>query len=362
MLAGETKRFYEHVIDIADLIERAWQRYNYSSDDFFKVVWDKTEHVDLSPLGDLSFQLDLMDDPFVRFQQHRSTFSDFHFQIFHNRRFLIEILNWSGSHVNIHDHDFSGVQFQLKGDSLNVLYDFKPTISHGALTYGDLSVRKAEIWKQGGRSIVRPGTLDPHTVLHMGKLTTSLLIRTIPTYRYGAQLNYFSDNAAHYYVNDDVQRKKLTGLHILSKSSPKEFCSMMFKFIRSQSLSENFFMLLKLADILFKPEFVNVLNTFAAIGENEAKIVRSVAYNRASEFFKNMGNYFCDDNYFEKTAIFGAAASQGINDIKKIEASLASFDCNINIQTSVKNVVARLDNQNRAIAEGCMALVMNESR
>jgi hypothetical protein len=356
-MSDDTSRFYASILDLARRIEAKWLQYNYSTDDFYKVVWEETENFDLSYLADLSNQLDLIEIPQVRFQQHRSTFSDFHFQIFHNGRFLIEILNWSGSHVNIHDHDFSGVQFQLNGDSLNVLYDFNETSRHGAITCGDLKVRTAEIWTQGGRSVVRPGTLDPHTVLHLGSPTVSLLIRTAPTARYGAQLNYFSDLSAYYYVNDDAQRKKLTGLHLLARHSPSAFRRQFQRFIDLQSMSENFFMLLKLNDIIFQSQFTDLLNSYANRGNNENRIVKSVAFHRASEFFKKAGNH-SSTSPTDKIDLFTMAASHSLADIEKIAStSRPSKDSQI-VLKNFASFISKLDAKSAAIATNMARIIV----
>jgi hypothetical protein len=343
---------YSEINFLTKKIEENWKKFNYSSDDFYKVVWELTENLDLSLLGEVNRQLDLLQEPAVTFQQHRSTFSDFHFQIFHNGRFLIEILNWWGSHVNVHDHDFSGVQFQLKGNALNVIYNFLPAdeAEHGAIRFGDLTVRQAEIWKEGGRSIVRPGKLDPHSVLHLGSPTTSLLIRTAPTDRYGAQSNYFPTLAAHYYVHNEAQRKKCTGLSLLARNSPLDFERHLSQFTATQSLSENFFMFLKLGHILFTEPFTHLVLNYARQGDLEAKIIQSVAFNQAIDFFKTQGNRLGPNSEQEKLALFSVAASHGLKHYQKIESDLDAAGVDIELNKNLDSFLSKLSQTDRHAA------------
>ena len=341
---------YKDIEKLMAKIEEKWQKCQYSTDLFPEVVWQETEGFDLSALGEVSNQMKLLELPGVRFQQHRSTFSDFHFQIFHNGRFMIEILNWWGGHVNVHDHDFSAVQFQLKGDALNVVYDFNKNEEYGALQFGELKVRQGEFWKEGGRSLVRPGDVDPHSVFHLGSPTTSLLIRTIPTPRYGAQSNYFPTLASHYYVANDIQRKKLTGLGLLARSSPTEFRSCLNGFLSSQSYSENLFMLIKLGPSLFEEQFVDIPAAYAERGSHEAKIIESVVFNNAIDFFKTKANEIEGLNEKEKLAVFVLAASHGRQNFDKISADLKNADIMLDAQVNLKAFCAKLESDDQHLA------------
>jgi hypothetical protein len=340
--------FYGDILELASRIERQWLKFQYSSDDFYKIAWEQTENFDFGPLREVANQLDLLDEHFVRYVQQSSTFSDLYFKIFENGRFLIEVLNWSGSHVNVHDHDFSGVQFQLKGNALNVVYDFEVTESLGAVRFGDLRVRKAEILKEGGRSIVRHGALDPHAVSHLSSPTTSLLVRTLPTKRYGAQSNYFQTLAAHYYVNTDLQRKKLTGLSLCAQHAREEFRRLLVKFLATQSLSENLFMLVKLGEMPFQEDFVGIVSDYAQRGEHESKVVKSVAYNNAIDFFKNLTRRLSDEG--EKLALFAVAASHGRDAYFKVEGDLAQRGVSLDTAAHLRSIGARLSSRERAMA------------
>jgi len=337
------KSLYQDILNLMNKIESSWQKTGFKIDNFSSIVWEKTDKFDFSPLGDVSNQLKLLELSEVRHQQHLSTFSDMHFQIYHNGRFLIEILNWSGSHVNAHDHDFSAVQFQLKGDSLNVLYDFKPQEDLGSLHFGNLKVREAILWKEGGRSVVRPGCLDPHAVFHIGQPTTSLMIRTIATPYLGAQKNYFPTLAANYYVSNAIQRKKLTGLRLMSDSSASEFRRMLLGYLNSQSLAENFFMLVKLSPVLFQKNFADILVTYAAQGVREAKLVESVALDFGSNFFSTLITENPNLSFKNKVVGYAFAASMGRDNYVKL---IESLNGNLESKISEEQIQSLLENLN----------------
>lgn len=315
---------YNKIDEVCKKIEKSWQKINFNCEDFYKIVSDYQNEFDFSNLGEITNQVQLLQEPQIATQQVPSTFSDMYFKLFDNGRFLIEILNWWGGHVNIHDHDFTAVQFQLKGKSLNVVYDFDEQEKFGALTFGKLNVRNASIWNEGSKNIVRHGNLDPHCVFHIGRPTTSLLIRTHPTSRLGAQSNYFPSLKAHYYVNSTVQRKKLTGLSLLSKSQPHEFKKCLNIFLNEQSLSENFFMLLKLGQICFQSEYIEILKNYARRGIHESKIIENVACNNAIDFFKNKANIETQLSDSERIALFALSASRGQLDLQLISEAIES--------------------------------------
>ncbi len=351
------KAYYESIQDLMATIEAKWQTANFDAEAFPEIVWEKTTNFDLSPLGEVSNQMRLLELAGVRQQQHRSTFSDLHFQIFHNGRFMIEILNWWGQHVNVHDHDFSAVQFQLKGDALNVEYEFTSEETHGALHFGRLLPKHAEVWEEGGRSIVRPGRVAPHGVFHIGEPTTSLLIRTTPTPRYGAQLNYFPGLAAHYYVSNDIHRKKLTGLGLLARSSRAKFSETLNRFLASQSLSENFFMLIKLAPFLFTAENSDLICNYAEKGPNERRIVENVAFNTAIDFFKQLATETEGLTPSEKLAAYVLSAGHSREAQEKILADLQKKDKAVSFAEDLRSILKKVSAEQRSQAEGYMELL-----
>ncbi|MAV90442.1 MAG: hypothetical protein CL676_03410 [Bdellovibrionaceae bacterium] len=354
---------YNDLVAACSRIEEKWLKFDNACEYFPSIVWEETERLDLTEFGKVSNQLKLLDHHSVRLNQQLSTFSDMYFQIYNNGRFMVEILNWHGGHVNVHDHDFSAVQFQLKGDSLNVIYDFTESGPHdGALQFGDLKVRNAEIWKEGSRSVVRSGAIDPHGVFHLGRPTTSLLIRTLPTPRLGAQSNYFPTLKAHYNVSTTVQRKRLTGLNLLWTENRAEFHRLFEKFLGEQSLAENFFMMVKFGSRIFQSSDVGIASKFAARGAKESLLVQSVAYNNGIDFFKNKTNEFSEGSQDLRLALFAISAATSRENFNKIKEDLAERSLSINESFQLEKFKLTLSSRDRKLANQYLRLFGMEQK
>jgi hypothetical protein len=269
-------------------IDQAWARDSYSLASFPDIVLDKTSDLDLTPLGELDFLTPILTKPEVSNLQQLSSFSDLYIKLFDNGRFWVEILNWWGSDINIHDHDFAGIQFQLCGRSLNVDYAFEELESMGDVCFGRVSITGAKIWRRGDRSISLPGRRTPHNVCHLDRPTVSLLIRTHPQKRYGPQWNYFPPGVAgNYGIASPTFRKRVTALRLLSTGNAQRFREAFARHVQVSKPEELLFTLIKMIDILFEPQFMDVTAAIVADGDLlQERLVEAAAYHRAIEMLK----------------------------------------------------------------------------
>lgn len=280
-------------------IEDEWKRKDHSVEAFPYIVedLDAYHNCNLQAFSDLRTLRHSLDIPKVAEIQRLSSFSDVYYRLFDNGRFWVEVLNWWGSDINIHDHDFSAVQYQLKGSALNVEYDFSP---HGKpkedVVIGEYSVREAALWRPGQYSIVQPGRIAPHNICHIDRPTVSLLIRTHPHPEFGPQWNYFPPGVASSYgVADAVFRKNIKSLRLLAAHDEASFREAVADFARDRSASQRLFAAIKMVDILFDEKFSSEL--FHLLGDDE-KLIRSVSYFRVMEeikFFKNVATLSFDE-------------------------------------------------------------------
>jgi hypothetical protein len=283
---------YNQLLEVAAAIDREWRAYDNNCEAFPEIVWRLTDDLDVSALGELAELTALLDHPYVASIQEPSTFSDLYLKLYDNGRFWIEVLNWWGSDINIHDHNFSGIQFQLAGSSLNVVYRFDIEMRLTNLDVGVLAIAKAEIWNAGTRSVVQPGRVEPHNVSHLDSPTVSLLIRTHPVALYGHQSNYLPpDLTGNYGVADIVFRKKVGALRLAARGDIARFNSMFAEVITTGTHADNLFTMLKTADVLFHPDHVGLVSDYASRGELEERIVRCVAYYRAQHYVANSLKY-----------------------------------------------------------------------
>lgn len=279
---------HKAIVNAAKEIEQEWRLVDNEITLFAAIAEEKFVGLNLEPLGDLSNIPKLLEDGFIGALQEPSTFSDVYIKLFDNGRFYIELLNWWGSDINIHDHDFSAVQFQLTGQALNVVYGFKED-KWSPLSVGNICVDKAEIWNKGDHSIVEPGTSGAHTVNHMSFPTVSLLVRTHGAAAYGPQRNYFPPFVAgNYGVADIIFRKRVRLLRTLA-SGPKVAFQRAFKeVVAAQSATENLFLFIKMFDIIFREQHSSLLENFIQSGGEIAEaIVSASAYHCATDFIIN---------------------------------------------------------------------------
>ena len=345
------KSLFNDLENVMAKLETRWKKENYSTDVFTEVAFEETKDFDFSWFAEVKNQMKWMDMPGIRVQQVQSTFSDLYFQAYHNGRFMIEILNWWGGHVNVHDHDFAAVQFQLKGDALNAEYDFTTKREAGALRFGELKMQTAEVWTEGNVSKVYPGRDDAHSVFHLGEPTTSLLVRTVAAPRFGAQSNYFPNLAAHYYVSNTIQRKKLTALSLLARETPNDFCDTFSGFLDTQSLSENFFMMVKLGELLFQGRYVQLVANYAARGEDESEVVKAVVTNNGVDFFKSRVNSVKGLTQDERLAGFAVAASHSLEGFITLENSPKMSVYRASLRPSLKSFINKMSREDQLTAQ-----------
>lgn len=339
---------YRDLLETTQEIEAAWRATGNACEAFPDIVWELTAGLDLSPFGELANVPELLETAAISSLQIPSTFSDLYFKVYDNGRFWVEVLNWWGSDINVHDHNFSGVQFQVKGQSLNVTYRFDSEIATPGLSLGELSIVSAELWSEGDRSVVRPGTVAPHNVSHLSVPTVSLLIRTHPNAAYGGQNNYFApDVAGNYSVADIIFRKKVGALRLLAKGNAGDFHLALRKVLAGHTHTDNLFTLLKLVDVIFDREHIGLLHEYAAQGEMETVILRAVALHRAQDFLTNAVKYVPSLTDKEILAVSALASAFSKSSLDEILCNLSSRGISLDMDCLVPAISTKLPHDMR---------------
>jgi hypothetical protein len=272
-----------------DAIDAAWQREDRELATFAAIVASATADLDLTPFGRIGATAALVDEPEIAILQQASSFSDLYLRLYDNGHFWVEILHWCQSDINVHDHDFAGVQFQLAGESLNIQYSFETEACAAGIQFGMLRTVSTARWRPGDRSPVVAGRLAPHNVCHLDDPTVSLLIRTHPQPGLGPQWNYFAPGiAASYDVADLCFRKRVKALRLLARhGGSEEFAGAFRHYAAGLDLRQLLFVLLKMIDILFTPTRVHLLHELLDSGRSHiATVVESVSRHRAAEILK----------------------------------------------------------------------------
>ncbi|ALE73013.1 hypothetical protein AD006_15295 [Pseudonocardia sp. EC080610-09] len=220
--------------------------------------------------------------------QQPSTFSDLYFKLYDDGHYWVEVLNWWASDLNIHDHDFSGVQFQLSGKSLDVTFKFQGDDIQEGVQPGRFDINQATVWTPGTASVVLPGDAAPHSVCHLNLPTVSLLFRTYPVAELGPQRNYFPpDVRGSYKVATTAMRTRLKIMRMLSRSDPDAFREAFRGTTQGQTVQANLFTVIKMTDILFTPQYSALLAELASsdvlLGD---VVVNAGAHYRSTDFLK----------------------------------------------------------------------------
>lgn len=330
-------------------IDAAWAAVGRSLEAFPDIVRDHTAGLDLTPFGVLEDVVELLDERTIAEQQRLSSFSDLYLRIFDNSHFWVEILNWWGSDINIHDHDFSGVQFQLKGDAFNLLYVFDAAEVVEGVSIGEVTLKSAERWVEGRTSVVLPGRLAPHNVCHVGMPTVSLLIRTHPRRSYGPQWNYFPPGiAASYQVADVCFRKRVGALRLLARGEDRPAFHRAFRtYVQELALNQLLFVLVKMIDIVFETAHVElVLELAESARPYVSEVIRAVAAHKAAEVIKALRwNPQIDASAREVLAVLGSSFDEEAAKVAMDNCGMDSSDWGVS--HAISRVASAMPSKNR---------------
>lgn len=332
-------------------IDNSWKKANGDYWAFSEIAYEHTEGLDLGVFADASVMHEAMSDENIAKLQAPASFSDLYYVLFRNEGFYVEVLNWWGSDINIHNHDFAGVQIQVLGTSLNVVYDFNETYCEDGVAVGDTSINKAEIWEQGARSLVVPDM--PHNVSHLCEPTVSILFRTHPGKKYGPQRNFFPPNiAATYYSHDVIWRKNTKMLRLLATADDKRPFEKAFReLFRKQSFNQNLFTLVKLVDLVFSTDLVHLVYEYAQSSDMAGKIVEAVSYFKANDILAKRLKYQCCENYSETVCMSALSSVTDTESFNKINTNIKASHPDMDLWLTLKNMESRLQSKDADVLD-----------
>lgn len=350
-------REYEELVSLADRLSVTWAEAGRQVADFPQLAARVTAGADLSYFGDLANLTRLMEQPEVAKLQRTSNFSDLYFMLYDDGHYWIEVLNWWGSDINIHDHDFSGVQHQLTGESLNIKYAFEGSEAFAGIDQGSMNVATAEIWRAGDMSLILPGAQEPHTVNHLTVPTVSLLFRTHPNPAYGPQNNYFPPGVrSSYGVADIAYRTRLKSLRVLSRGDRAEF-HRSFRYVWDlQSEAQNLFTIIKMVDVLFREEHSSLVQAIGSDSISGLMLAECGAYFRATDFLLNTIKKMPGLTDDQTLAVAVLAAGWDRNSIEAVVQQLGAQGRNVDLGTSVPAILALCDDKRRQAFIGVLTL------
>ncbi|BAP15629.1 hypothetical protein AS19_27780 [Alcanivorax sp. NBRC 101098] len=333
--------FIKEINERCKILENKWKNSGYCAETFPDVVLETFSGFDLSRLSELKNLSSLMDLEEISCLQEPSSFSDLYFKIYDNGKFWIEILNWWGLDINIHDHNFTGVQYQLCGESLNVVYEFNERAILDQLSVGDFDIKRIELWRPGDHSIVRSGRSEPHNVIHLDIPTVSLLVRTYPRSELPNQNNYFPPSIrSDYSISTPSYRKKVAIIRLLSRSSKEEFFSEYVRIYSQLNNTERLFFLIKTIDILFSDE-------------NSDLVARLERVDDLSALGLFVSRYYLQANFY--STFLKRTRGLSRSEIYLVGALAATFD-----ERSFNRVVERLKNIDQSVSPMMLSQIVDK--
>ncbi|MFT5548102.1 MAG: hypothetical protein ACI9CO_000014 [Candidatus Azotimanducaceae bacterium] len=311
--------------DIALEIERRWKCFDYCYRIFPETVLGVTGEYGHFESLDIFDLLDHFSNYSKRSIQTISSFSDLQFKLYDNGIFFVELLIWTGSDTSIHDHGFTGVLYQLSGESIVSTYSFmeQNKVSQN-ITLGKLKLKDASYSSSGSYRVIPPGREEVHMVTHIDSPTISLIIRTHDIPELSPQLNYFPRNLMLSHSELDVlYRKKIRLVNILFEVDSGKARLALKDLTTGISTSELFWLLVKLSSFFFDPNNLELLKDIVCSSSEESErltresIVSTVAFMRSSSYLLNVVKPNITDNE-DRKVISAIASSFSMNEKKLI--------------------------------------------
>lgn len=177
-----------------------------------------------------------------------------------------------------------------------------------------------------------PGRKTPHNVCHLDLPTVSLLIRTHPKKHFGPQWNYFPPGvAANYGIAEPVFRKSVAALRLLSKGPIQQFRKAFAQHLSESRPEQLLFTLIKMIDIVFEPQFVDVVHDVASTNDPVLQgIIEAAVYYRAIETIKSF-RHRTELSWEERIALSVVGSSFDAESVAIVSNSLAEDDLEINV-------------------------------
>jgi hypothetical protein len=233
------------VQSLGEEIEATWSANDYEAGPFADIcvrVLEKTQlHSCLSP--DAIVRWALSSPPTLPAQMDRkANFGQPPVTVFRSRRFHIDALFWVDGTTSIHDHGFSGAFQVLAGSSIETAFQFQPIRNVGdQLCFGDLTVIGSRFLRQGDIRPIMAGPSFIHSLFHLHRPTVSLVVRTSPNARSGAQLAYLPPGIAHNpFFDDEALERWIQIIELLRLTDDPSFDDQVGSFVARSDLHTAF--------------------------------------------------------------------------------------------------------------------------
>jgi hypothetical protein len=237
----------ERFAALGEDIARRWSAVGAAEASFAELATDcLSRHaagLRVDPLAALERILDASGTPEQRMLDSR--FGQPPFTVFSGQGFYIELLTWLDGTTAIHQHGFNGAFMLLGGSSLQTVYRFEEGARPApGLRLGALSLERAELLAVGDVRMIRSGAALIHSVFHLDRPSSTLVVRTsgdpaaLPQWQYwrpGLAFDGFTPN--------ELRRRRVEAVQTLLEVRPLSALKTLERALAEVDLETAFYLL-----------------------------------------------------------------------------------------------------------------------
>jgi hypothetical protein len=200
-------------------VEARWRRANYDNNKFTEIAADALRRARLpSKVGPIDVLKWVLDDTSLAPQfDIRGRFGEPPVTVYSNAHFIIDVLFWKDGTTAVHEHSFSGAFQVLSGSSVHGVYEFKPE-QHVSTTFalGQLRLKNMELLRRGDLRPIFGGRRFIHSLFHLDRPSTTVVLRTKQDIEHGAQFAYQYPSVGHGpFAEDERTTRRIDALGAL---------------------------------------------------------------------------------------------------------------------------------------------------
>jgi hypothetical protein len=183
----------EYFVHLGKSIDERWRRLRYDERAFPELA---TELLDRADVRDHVAPEDVIRHcfsaaPIGPQNDIAAEFGEPPITVFRTDQFAIDVLFWAEATTSVHEHGFSGAFCVLSGSSIHARYRFELRERINCrMAFGDLSLQELELLPAGAVRSIRAGNTFIHSLFHLDRPSTSVVVRTLAEPDMSPQFEY----------------------------------------------------------------------------------------------------------------------------------------------------------------------------
>ncbi len=208
-------------------VERQWRRVSYDEARFPTIAISALRRAKIPARTSPADVLDWVLGDAALPAQHdvKSEFGDPPITVFRSSRFFIAVLFWNDGTTAIHEHGFSGAFQVLSGSSVHGVYSFKSDMRVSAtFALGALKPKHIELLRRGDIRPIVAGQGLIHSLFHLDRPSTSIVIRTTQDADQPSQFEYQPPDVGYAsFAEDERSKRRIEALGAMRALSERHY-------------------------------------------------------------------------------------------------------------------------------------------